>query len=186
MGSGEQKARKTVVPFMNRGRFAVLAIAASSAAGLGSPAPARDAPIPSLTFDPIAARHLLAPVDDAGTPPPAYRLDPDGQAAAGQRARLSLDVGDATVFAITGKLNRKPATAGPLDAGHARALGQGRSSGKVYGVGMSRHVRGVDLSATYQYSKISAEQPEMESRMRDDGPGKSHSLRATARIRFRP
>jgi hypothetical protein len=43
--------------------------------------------------------------------------------------------------------------------------------------------RGVDLSATYQYSKLRSEQGESDSFA--DGPGKSHSVRATARIRFR-
>ena len=151
-----------------------------------SPAFAKDDRAPSLSFDPIVARNLLAPVEDARNPAASYRLDPLGQAAAGQRVRLSIDVGDATLFAITGKLNRQRTPAGPLDGSHARALGQRRDGGKVYGAGVTRNLRGVDLSATYQYSKLSAEQPDADSQSRDGGPGKSHSLRATARIRFRP
>jgi hypothetical protein len=181
----EQKGWKTVVPSMNRGRFAALAITALVAVCACSSAQAKDDPKPSLSFDPIVARSLLAPVEDASSPTAAYRLDPLGQAAVGQRARLSIDVGDATLFAITGKLNRQRAPAGPLDGSHARALGQRRDGGKVYGVGVTHNVRGIDLGATYQYSKVSAEQADTDSRLRDDGPGKSHSLRATARIRFR-
>lgn len=171
---------------MNRGRFERWAIAAIAAACGCSPALAKDEPRPSLSFDPITARNLLAPIDEARDPPAAYRLDPLGQAAAGQRARLSIGVGDATLFAITGKLNRRPAPAGPLDGSNARVLGPRRDSGKVYGVGVTRNVRGIDLGASYQYSKLRAEQPDTDSQLRDDGPGKSHSLRATARIRFRP
>lgn len=170
---------------MNRGRLAGWAIGAIAAGCCCSPALAKDDPRPSLSIDPIVAHTLLAPVEEARSPTAAYRLDPLGQAAVGQRARLSIDVGDATLFAITGKLNRQRAPAGPLDGSHARALGQRRDSGKVYGVGLTHNVRGVDLGATYQYSKLGAEQADSESRLRDDGPGKSHSLRATARIRFR-
>jgi hypothetical protein len=152
-----------------------------------SSAPALADPKPTLSIDPITARNLLAPIEEVrGPQAPAYRLDPGLEPASGHRARLSLDVGDATLFAITGRLTRQPAPAGPLDAGHARALGQRRDSGKVYGLGVARTVRGVDLSATYQHSRLSAEQPAADSQLRDDGPGRSHSLRATARIRFRP
>jgi hypothetical protein len=174
-----------VDPCMNRGRFAVCASAAVAAACCCSPASAKDKPRPSLSLDPITARTLLAPVEDARASAPAYRLDPNTPAS-GQRARLSIDLGEATVFAISGKLNRPPAPTGPLDGGHARALGQSRDSGKVYGLGITRNVRGLDLGATYQFSKLSAEQPQTGSEMRDGGPGRSHSLRATARIRFRP
>ncbi len=157
------------------------------AAACGSvPALAKDSPKPTLSIDPISARGLLAPVDDARPHSPAYRLDPGLDPATGQRAQLSLELGDSTLFAITGRLSREASPTGPLDPGHARVLGQRRlDSGKVYGAGVARSVRGVDLSATYQYSKISAEQPESDAKLDDDGPGKSHSLRATARIRFR-
>jgi hypothetical protein len=158
---------------------------ALAAACSSAPALAKDKPKPSLSIGPVSARSLLAPVEEMrGMPVPAYRLDPIGEAASGQRARLSLEFGDATVFAITGRLERLPTTSGPLDASHARALGQRRDSGKVYGAGVSRKIGGVDLSATYQYSKISAEQPETDAERHDNGPGRSHSLRATARIRF--
>lgn len=159
-------------------------MSALGAACCCSPAMAKDDPAPSLSFDPIVARTLLAPVEDARNPAAAYRLDPLGEAAAGKRIRLSVEVGDATLFAITGKLDRRSAPSGPLEGSHARTLGPKRDSGKVYGGGVTRNVRGIDLSATYQYSKLSAEQP--DSDLRDGGPGKSHSLRATARIRFKP
>ena len=155
-------------------------------AAVAVPASAKDAPKPSLSIDPIVARTLLAPVDEARGVPPGYRLDPGPDPAFGQRARLSVEVGDATVFAITGRLSRQPLPSGPLDAGHARALGQRRDSGKVYGAGVSRSFHGIDLSATYQYSKVTADQPDMHSEAGDGAPGRSHSLRATARIRFRP
>ena len=55
-------------------------------------------------------------------------------------------------------------------------------SGRVYGAGVERRVGPVDLSATYQYSRIGAGE---EGDSLSDGHAKSHSLRATARIRFR-
>ena len=159
---------------------------AAAMACCAAPAIAKDAPHPSLSIDPIVARSLLAPVDEARAHS-SYRLDPGPEPAAGQRARLSIEIGDSTLYAITGRLSRQPGMPGPLDAGHAKALGIKRpDSGKVYGAGISRTIRGVDVSATYQYSKISAEQPIDDSLARGDGPGKSHSLRGTMRIRFRP
>lgn len=147
---------------------------------------AKDPPKPSLTLDPITARSLLAPIEDARSLAPVYRLDPGLEPASGQRARLSVEVGDSTLFAITGRLNRRPGPPGPLAGGHARALGLKQSErGKVYGAGISRTIRGVDVSAAYQYSKLSDEQAG-DSEARIDGLGRSHSVRATARIRFRP
>ena len=153
---------------------------------VAGPAVANDAPKPVLTIDPIAARNLLAPVEDARGLPPAYRLGPGLEPASGQRARLSVEVGDSTLFAITGRLSRQAGPPGPLEASHARALGLKRSdSGKVYGAGISRTVRGVDVSAAYQYSKLSDEQ-RGDSEAGIGGLGRSHSVRASARIRFRP
>jgi len=160
-------------------------VVALAIGGYGVPAFAKDAPKPSLSIDPISARSLLAPVEDGRRLSPVYRLDPGLDPATGQRARLSLEVGDSTLFAITGRLSREASPTGPLNPGHARVVGQRRTdSGKVYGAGVAHTVRGIDLSATYQYSKISAEQPESDAKLHDDGPGKSHSLRVTARIRF--
>jgi hypothetical protein len=171
---------------VNRELFGRIALAAA-VAGCAVPAFAKDPPKPSLSIDPIVARTLLAPVDEARGPGAAYRLDPGLEPASGQRARLSLEVGDSTLYALTGRLSRQPGPPGPLDAGHAKALGIKRpDSGKVYGAGVSRKVGGIDVSATYQYSKISAENPAGDDLAHGDGPGKSHSLRGTMRIRFRP
>ena len=171
---------------MNRERRSVLAIAAAMAC-CSAPVAAKDPPKPNLSLDPIVARSLLAPVDDARGQAGAYRLDPGLDPASGQRARLSVELGKSTLFAITGRLSRQPGPPGPLDAGHAKALGIKRpDSGKVYGGGVSGKLGGFDVSATYQYSKISAEAPIDDSLARGDGPGKSHSLRGTMRIRFRP
>jgi hypothetical protein len=164
-----------------------LACAALAAACGGAPALAKDDPKPSLAIGPIVARNLLAPIEEPPDRPSiGYRLDPNADAASGQRARLSIELGDATLFAITGRLTRQPAPAGPFEAGQARALSQRRDTGKVYGAGIARSFRGIELGATYQYSKLHSEQPASDSEARDAGPGRSHSLRATARIRFRP
>ena len=177
---------KVLNPAVNRELFGTIAFAAFAAAILAEPALARDKPKPRLAIDPVTARTLLAPVEDARVPGIGYRLDPGLGPASGPRVRLSLEVGESTVFAITGRLTRQPGPPGPLDSGHAKALGLKRTdSGKVYGMGVSRTVNGVDLSATYQYSKLRDEQAS-DSEARIDGPGRSHSLRATARIRFRP
>ena len=64
----EQNAPETVDPFMNRGRFAGWAMGALGAASCCSPALAKDDPGPSLSLDPIVARSLLAPVEDARNP----------------------------------------------------------------------------------------------------------------------
>lgn len=168
---------------MNRGRTGWLCCALIAAA-CSLPVHAKDALRPSLSLDPVVARNLLAPVDARG-PASSWRLDPGLDPASGQRARLSFEVGDSTLFAITGRLNRQPGAPGPLDNGHAKALGLRRAdSGKVYGAGVSRKLGGIDVSATYQYSKLSAEQPADDSQSANGGPGRSHSLRATARIRF--
>jgi hypothetical protein len=139
-------------------------------------------PAPTLSVDPIVARGLLAPIDDARSASD-YRLDPGLEPSDGQRARLSIEVGKTTMFAITGRLKREAAPIGPLDPATARTMGQRRDSGKVYGAGVSTNVGGFDLSATYQYSKLSAEQGASDTFA--ETPGRSHSLRATARLRFR-
>ena len=156
-------------------------LCAGLSAFAASAAVAKD-PVPTLSLDPIVARGLLSPVDDARSASD-YRLDPGLQPSDGQRAKLSIEVGKATMFAITGRLKREAAPSGPLDPGDARALSPRRDSGKVYGAGVSANVLGMDVSATYQYSKLSAEQGSPDTFA--DTPGRSHSLRATARLRFR-
>ena len=171
---------------VNRERSALIGLAAVIAA-CPSVAAARDKPgAPSLTIEPIVARSLLSPVDEVRRPLTDYRLSPALDSASGQRARLSVELGKATVYAITGRLIREPAASGPLEPADARLLGKRRDSGKVYGAGVSRSIHGVDLSATYQFSKATAGQTELESESRLNGLGRSHSVRATARIRFRP
>src|SRR5688572_8055510 len=134
---------------VNRELFGRIALAAA-VAGCAVPALAKDSPKPSLSIDPIVARTLLAPVDEARGQAGAYRLDPGLEPATGQRARLSLEVGESTIYAITGRLSRQPGPPGPLDAGHAKALGIKRpDSGKVYGAGVSGKLGGFDVSATY-------------------------------------
>ena len=160
-----------------------MAVMAAAAAGCAAPAFAKDPPKASLAIDPISARTLLAPVEDARPREPGYRLDSGLESATGSRARLSFDLGRANLFAITGRLQRQPAASGPLDIRDARTLGHRRDSGKVYGAGVSTRVHGVDLGATYQYSKISAEQGDSEAA--GGTLGRSHSLLATARIRLR-
>ena len=170
---------------MNRGSSLQLLCALAGAAS-AIPALAKD-PKPSLSIDRIAARNLLAPVEDENAQLPRYRVDPGGDAAVGKRARLSIPMGGSTLFAITGKLTRRAETSGPLDERHAQVLGQRRSgSGKVYGAGIERSRGGVEFVAAYQYSKLRAEDPQFDGRANADGLGRSHSVRATARIRFRP
>ena len=113
---------------------------------------------------------------------PAWRLERDGDPVTGKRAKLSVPVGSTTVFALGGKLARRTGSTlpDPIE-GPAPLAGRKMDSGKVYGAGVERRVGPVDVSATYQYSRISADEA-------GDGGGdraKSHSLRATARIRFR-
>ena len=166
------------------GRWELRLICAAAVAACGSSmAHAKDDAEPALSFDPINARSLLAPVDEGRLPAFSYRLDPGPEPSTGQRARLSVELGQSTLFAITGRLKSQPPASGPLDPSHARIVGQRRpDSGKVYGGGIAHKFGGVDVSATYQYSKLRTEQAETEAG--DNGPGKSHSLRATARIRF--
>lgn len=167
---------------MNRGVELRLACVAAATACASAAVCAKDAPAPSVSIDPIIAQSLLAPVEDEFQPTRSFRLDPGIDPAGGQRAKLSVDLGKTTLFAITGRLQRKYVTTGPLERADARLIGQGRDSGKVFGGGVSRTFQGVDLSATYQYSKIRTEQGDTDSIA--GGPGRSHSLRATARIRL--
>ena len=172
---------------MNRDRIAAWAIAAIAVAGIAAgPVHAKDPSAPTLSIDPVVARSLLAPIEESPREAAPYRLVPGPDASSGQRAKLSVDVGDATLFAITGRLNRQPVASGPLPPADARAFGQRRDSGKVYGAGVSHHFKGIELSGTYQYSKVTADQPQQDREMWNDGPGKSHSVKATARIRFKP
>ena len=169
-----------VAGMMDKAR-ALPVILMAAAACWASPGSAKDQPRPSLSVEPVVATSLLAPVSE-GAAPVSYRLNPGLDTATGQRAKLSIEVGKTTMFAITGRLQRQKPALGPLDS-QAGVLVPKRDGGKVYGAGVSGTLHGVDLSATYQYNKIRTEQGEVDTIA--GGPGRSHSLRATARIRFR-
>jgi len=114
---------------------------------------------------------------------PAWRLERDGDAVTGKRARLSVPLGSTTVFALGGKLARRTGSALPDPVeGPTPLAGRKMDGGRVYGAGVERRVGPVDVSATYQYSRVSA--GEAGDAIGSDR-AKSHSLRATARIRFR-
>jgi hypothetical protein len=163
----------------------LLGVAAVVAA---TPALAKDkAKRPSLAIEPIGARDLLSPAEPRAKlrPEPSYRLTPTGEFASGERARLSVDLGDTTLFAITGKLDRRRQQAsGSLDPPPSTAIVRRKpDSSRVYGAGVQRQIGPVDVSATYQYSKVNAERSQSELNLANP---RSHSVRATARIRFRP
>ena len=140
---------------------------------------------PALAIEPIGARDLLAPAEPRAIRLPSYRLGPNGEFASGERAKLSVDLGDTTLFAITGKLDRRRQQAsGSLDPPPSTAIVRRKpDSSRVYGAGVQRQIGPVDVSATYQYSKVNAERSQSELNLANP---RSHSVRATARIRFRP
>lgn len=168
------------------------AISAAPALAKGPPA--------SLNIAPITGSSLLSPIEEKRPAPslrlsiidaeraglleePAWRLERDGDPVTGKRAKLSLPVGSTTVFAIGGKLTRRTGSTLPDPVeGPSGTASRKMDSGRVYGAGVERRVGPVDLSATYQYSRISAGET---GDSLSDGHAKSHSLRATARIRFR-
>jgi hypothetical protein len=170
----------------NRGPARLLMLSLAGIA-VATPAIARDKPkTPSLAIEPIGARDLLSHAEPRTHRSPSYRLNPPGDFATGERARLSVDVGDTTLFAITGRLDRRDRgqALGPLDRPHGAALtGRKRESSRVYGAGAQRRIGPVDLSATYQYSKVNAERSQSDLNLANP---RSHSVRATARIRFKP
>jgi hypothetical protein len=178
----EQKLVRVVGTRMTSGRTLRAFCVVAAAACCGSAGFAKDEPRPAISIEPIVATGLLAPIDEAASAA-SYRLDPAMEAATGQRAKLSIEVGKTTMYAITGRLERQKSTIGPLETSQAGVLGPRRESGKVYGAGVSGKFHGVDVSATYQYNKIRSEPGEVDTIA--GGPGRSHSLRATARIRFR-
>ena len=149
--------------------------------------------MPSLSIEQVANPRLAGAFDLATAPATAepadstsadrlYRLDPPPGTATGKRAKLSIAIGKSTLFAIAGKAGRNRARPAPeLTAGAPRQSGGGKS----YGAGIERRIGKFELGALYQYSKIAAEQFETNTPSLD-GPGKSHNVRATARIRFRP
>ena len=174
---------------------------AAAGAAWAAPAAAREPPKgPSVAIGAIEARGLLSTIEEQRAPPsprlsiidaeraglleePAWRLERDGDPATGKRAKVSLPIGSTTVFAISGKLNRRtgPTMPDPVE-GPVPLTDRKMDSGRVYGGGIERRVGPFELSAAYQYSRIS-------DAGGDDGMlerrAHSHSVRATARIRFR-
>lgn len=180
-----------------------LAVVALAGAFVAGPASAQDQPKPlDFSLAPISARNLLAPIDEPAPvrpprlsaidadrqgllEPPPFRFEREGDAITGKRARLSVGVGDTTLFAIGGRLTRRPLPGPPDPTDSNRALGSRKmESGKVYGVGAERRIGPADVSASYQYSTINAG-PVDEGMTDIDNSRRSHSVRATARIRFR-
>ena len=181
---------------MNRGRFA-LWLAAVAAAACAGPAAGQAGPgTPSLSIERVESPRLLGAFDLANAPAIAdpasdpadanrhYRLDPPPGGATGKRARLSVSIGKSTLFAIAGKANRSRARPAPeLSTGIAPRQSGGSKS---YGAGIERRLGAFEVGAVYQYSKIAAEQADVANASRLGGGEKSHNVRATARIRFRP
>jgi hypothetical protein len=184
----------------------LLAIAGTA---ISSPGFSRDKPdklSPKLELQPVIASNLLAPAEPPTTrqvprllltdversgllEPPPYRLERDGDFVTGKRAKLSIAVGDTRLFAVGGKLSRRERP-GPdaIEASRSNPLGPRRlESGRLYGGGLERSFGPVDLSGTYQYSRINGaalDPTGADDALRIDDKGKSHSLRIRARIRF--
>jgi hypothetical protein len=197
----EQNCRQMVDPAVNRELARLLLWAAAGAAWAGT-APAREAPKgPSVAIDAIEARGLLSSIHEQRAPPslrlsiidaeragllaePAWRIERDGDPVTGTSARFSLPVGSTTIFAVSGKLHRRIGSTLPDPVeGPSPLTSRKMDSGRIYGGGVERTIGPVELSAAYQYSRISGENADdsmLERRAR------SHSARATARIRFRP
>ena len=171
-------------------------LAAAAAAACAAPGIAQQsAAAPSLSIEDVSAPRLLGALDLAAAPGPIqadgsvstradrlYRLDPGHEAATGKRAKLSVAIGNATLFAIAGKLSRKSSRPAPETV--AALPARQPAGGKVYGAGIERRLGAFELGAVYQYSKANAEAADTNTpRLSGD---KSHNLRATLRVRFRP
>ena len=164
-------------------------------------------PQPRLELQPIIASNLLAPAEPptmnraprlflidaerAGlVEPPPYRLEREGDVVTGKRAKLSVAVGDTRLFAVSGKLSRRerPGPPDSLDSRRSNPLGSRKlESGRLYGGGVERSLGRIDLSATYQFSRINGADLDAAS---DDGAldidrkHKSQSVQLRARLRF--
>lgn len=162
---------------------------------------------PKLEVQPIFASDLLAvaePRVDRRTPrfslidaersgliePPPYRLEREGDAVTGKRAKLSVAVGTTRFFALSGKLSRRerPGPTDAVDASRTNALGSRKlESGRLYGGGIERSFGRIDISAAYQYSRINGAQLDPASAadtLRIDDSGKSHGVQLRAELRF--
>ncbi len=177
-------------------------------AACAAPAFAKDksnAPQPRFELQPIIAANLLAPAEPltvTRTPrldlidaeraglvePPPYRLDREGDVASGKRAKVSVALGDTRLFAVSGKLSRRERP-GPADAADGNRANAPRKleSGRLYGGGVERSLGRIELSATYQYSRINGADMDPasdRSALDIDRNHKSQSVQVKARLRF--
>ncbi len=187
---------------MNR-EFASLLLCAAAGAIWAAPATAQDsARRPSFAIEPIVADGLLSTVEeqrpapslrlsiidaerDGLLQPSPWRLDREGDPVTGKRAKLSVPIGSTTVFALGGKLARRTGSTLPDPVeGPTPLASRKMDSGRVYGAGIERRVGPFELGASYQYSRIRSTNGD-DGMAATDGRARSHSVRATARIRFR-
>lgn len=160
--------------------------------------------IPSLNLSDIGAP-LFVPRESKARPvarltepataglvaPPRYVIGREGSAATGKRATLSVAIGETRLFAIGGKIPaRQRAGLTAEAAADARTSApQKLESGRLYGGGIERKVGAFELGAQYQFSTINGQEldPTADGRafgIDIDDKSKSHSVRATARLRF--
>lgn len=162
---------------------------------------------PQLEVQPIFASDLLAiaePRPDRRTPrfslidaersglveQPPYRLEREGNAVTGKRAKLSIAVGTTRFFALSGKLSRRERPGPPeaVEFSRTNVLGPRKlESGRLYGGGVERRFGPVDVSAAYQYSRINGAElnpASLANTMRIDDSGKSHGVQLRAQLRF--
>jgi len=190
-----------------RKRLLLLAIAGAASAAPGLAKDKSSKLQPKLELRPIIASNLLAPAEPQTGPrsprlslidveragllqPPPYRLDREGDAVTGKRAKLSVAVGDTRFFAVSGTLSRRERPGPPDAAGASRATALGPrklESGRLYGGGLERAFGPVNVSAAYQYSRINGAQLDPTSDdagTRIDDKRKSQSVQVRARLRF--
>ena len=152
----------------------LLAIAGAACAAPGF---AKDKPSkvrPQLEVQPIIASDLLAPAEPLTGPEsralgiidaersglveaPPYRLEREGNAVTGKRARLSIAVGPTRLFAVSGKLSRRERPGPPeaFEGSRTNVLGPRKlESGRLYGGGVERTLGPIDISVGYQFSRI--------------------------------
>lgn len=161
-------------------------------------------PIPSLNLSDIGAplfvpregkarpvARLTEPATAGLVAPPRYVIGREGSAATGKRATLSIAIGETRLFAIGGKIPaRQRAGLTAEAASDARTSApQKLESGRLYGGGIERKVGAFELGAQYQFSTINGQEldPTADGRafgIDIDDKSKSHSVRATARLRF--
>lgn len=134
-----------------------------------------------------------APAVEGLVAPPRYVVGREGSASTGKRATLSVDLGETRLFAVGGKLRpRERAGADEVIAvSDARSIGARKlESGKLYGGGVQRRLGPVEVGAEYQFSTISATDLDPSSQRGSlyevdlDGSRRSHSVKASAKLRF--